>query len=118
MEESSECAVMAQDPFQKEDSVRDSFTLDARVSLCICGTYCYRRCCCCYYSQGNFITPAYSNFNMQTACEDRLAEIQERKEKLHEYSANLESAHIAAGQHLSAVLVARCVCFPHAAMQQ
>ncbi len=55
---------------------------------------------------------------MQTACEDRLAEIQERKEKLHEYSANLESAHIAAGQHLSAVLVARCVCFPHAAMQQ
>ncbi len=55
---------------------------------------------------------------MQTACEDRLTEIQEREEKLREYSADLDSANIAAGQHLSTTLVAHYVCSPHAAMQQ
>ena len=72
---------------------------------------------------------------MQTACEDRLAEIQERQETLREYSADLERENIAAGQHLSTTLVAHsvclsavqheglclrqpacCVCFPHAVM--
>ena len=68
--------------------------------------------------KGNIITSAQLHFNMQTACEDRLAEIQERKEKLREFGADLESVNVAAGQHLSITSVARCVCFPHAAMQQ
>ena len=55
---------------------------------------------------------------MQTACEDRLAEIQEGQETLHEYSADLESVNIAAGQHLSTILVAHCICSLHAAMHQ
>ena len=54
---------------------------------------------------------------MQTACEDRLAEIQERQEMLREYGADLERG-IAAGQCLSTMLVACCVCFAHAAKQQ
>ena len=106
---------MAQDLIQMEDSVHDSFTLHAWVSLGICGTYWH---CCYYYSQGNIIRPVQSNFNMQTACEDRLAEIQEGQETLHEYSADLESVNIAAGQHLSTILVAHCICSLHAAMHQ
>ncbi len=31
----SDCAAMAQDPFQMEDLVEESFTLNAWVSLCI-----------------------------------------------------------------------------------
>ena len=52
---------------------------------------------------------------MQTACEDRLAEIQERQETLREYGADLERGS-AAGHCLSTMLVACCVCFPHAVM--
>ena len=109
--------MMARDPFQMEDSVHDTFTLSAWVSLCMVGTCCHR-CSCCYYSQGNIITPAHPNFNMQTACEDRLTEIQQCKENLHEYSADLDSANTAAGQRLSTTMVARYICSPHAAMQQ
>ncbi len=65
----------------------------------------------CYFSPGNIITPAQSNFDVQTACEDRLTEIQEHQERLHEYGADLERANLAAGQHLSTTLVAHCVCF-------
>ncbi|KAL0037262.1 hypothetical protein WJX79_009015 [Trebouxia sp. C0005] len=74
-EDHSDRAMMARDPFQMEDSVHDTFTLSA---------------------WGNIITPAHPNFNMQTACEDRLTEIQQCKENLHEYSADLDSANTAA----------------------
>lgn len=55
---------------------------------------------------------------MQTACEGRLAEIQEHQETLREYSADLEKGNISAGQCLSTTLIARCVCFAHAAKQE